>query len=327
MMNQTETLSVAEERPLSLPEEADMSPHLPREESGLSDGWKGSPIPQGGKVGAPAELPLTIIQAKPGWRIVDLGEMWRFRELLYFLVWRDVKVRYKQTVLGAAWAILQPFAQMVVFSIFFGRMAALPTAHIPYPLFAFAGLLPWIFFSNSIASAAGSVVGNQNLVTKVYFPRLFVPASAIGVALVDFTIAFAMLGILMAWYGVMPTGSILLAPLMIIGLTFAALGIGIFLAALTVAYRDFRYVVPFMVQLWMFATPTVFMDATVVGPRWQAVLPFNPAYGFIQNFRNAALGSPLDGYSLAVSAAVTLLMLLAGCLYFRRVESTFADII
>lgn len=276
---------------------------------------------------AHADQHLTIIQARPGWQIVDLAEMWRFRELLYFLIWRDVKVRYKQTVLGAAWAILQPFAQMVVFSIFFGRMAALPTAHIPYPLFAFAGLLPWIFFSNSIASAASSVVGNQNLVTKIYFPRLFVPASAIGVALVDFAIAFGMLLVLMLYYGIVPSGSILLTPLMVLGLTIAALGIGTFLSALTVAYRDFRYVVPFLVQLWMFATPTVFMDATWVGPRWQAILPLNPAYGFILNFRNAALGSPLDAYSLAVSAGVTVLMLLVGCLYFRRVEATFADII
>jgi lipopolysaccharide transport system permease protein len=270
---------------------------------------------------------LTIIQARPGWQVVDLAEMWRFRELLYFLIWRDVKVRYKQTVLGAAWAILQPFAQMVVFSIFFGRMAALPTAHIPYPLFAFAGLLPWIFFSNSITSAASSVVANQNLVTKIYFPRLFVPGSAIGVALVDFAIAFGMLLVLMLYYGIVPSVSILLTPLMILGLTVAAFGIGTFLSALTVAYRDFRYVVPFLVQLWMFATPTVFMDATWVGPRWQAILPLNPAYGFILNFRNAALGNPLDYYSLIVSAGVTVIMLLVGCLYFRRVEDTFADII
>ncbi|WP_425616583.1 ABC transporter permease [Anatilimnocola sp. NA78] len=276
--------------------------------------------------GSPAEI-ITVIQARPGWQIIDFAEIWRFRELLFFLIWRDVKVRYKQTLLGAAWAILQPFAQMVVFSIFFGRMVDMPTGGIPYPLFVFAGLLPWIFFSNAISSAAGSVVGNQNLITKVYFPRLFVPASSIGVGLVDFGIAFGMLLLLMLYYGVMPAATLLLTPLLLIGLTAAAFGVGTLLAALTVAYRDFRYVVPFMVQLWMFATPTIYMDATAVGPRWQAILPLNPAYGLILNFRNAALGRELDGYSLGVSLAVTVAMLVVGCLYFRRVERTFADLI
>jgi lipopolysaccharide transport system permease protein len=270
---------------------------------------------------------LTVIQARPGWQIIDLGEAWRFRELLFFLVWRDVKVRYKQTILGAAWAILQPFAQMVVLSIFFGRMAEMSSGGLPYPLFVFAGLLPWTFFSTAVASAANSVVGNQNLITKVYFPRLFVPASAIGVGLVDFCIAFGMLFVLMLYYGKGPGLAILLTPLLMLGLTAAAFGIGTLLSALTVAYRDFRYVVPFMVQLWMFATPCVFMDASTVGPRWQAILPLNPAYGLILNFRQAALGRPLDTYSLAVSLAVSLLMVAVGCLYFRRVERTFADII
>lgn len=270
---------------------------------------------------------LTIIQAKPGWQIVDLPEMWRFRELLYFLVWRDVKVRYKQTVLGAAWAILQPFAQMVVLSIFFGRMVDMPTGGVPYPLFVFAGLLPWTFFSNAIASAGGSVVGNQNLITKVYFPRLFIPASAIGVGLVDFCIACGMLFVLMFYYGRPPAATIVLAPLLMLGLTAAALGIGTLLSALTVAYRDFRYVVPFMVQIWMFATPAVYMDASTVGPRWQSILPLNPAYGLILNFRSAVLGRPLDYYALGVSLAVTAVMVVAGCMYFRRVERSFADII
>jgi len=275
----------------------------------------------------PHDEHLTVIQARPGWQIIDLAEAWRYRELLYFLVWRDVKVRYKQTVLGAAWAVLQPFAQMVVLSIFFGRMVELPTSGVPYPLFVFAGLLPWTFFSNAVGSAAGSVVGNQNLITKVYFPRLFIPASAIGVGLVDFCIAFGMLLVLMLYYGVVPGATLVLAPLLILGLTAAALGIGTLLSALTVAYRDFRYVVPFMVQLWMFATPAVYMDATVVGPRWQAILPLNPAYGLILNFRHAVFGRPLDTYSLTVSLAVALVGVALGCLYFRRVERRFADII
>jgi lipopolysaccharide transport system permease protein len=279
---------------------------------------------------SPASTPdehLTIIQAKPGWQIVDFAEMWRFRELLGFLIWRDVKVRYKQTVLGAAWAILQPFAQMVVMSIFFGRIANMPTGGVPYPLFVFAGLLPWTFFSGAIASAAGSVVGNQNMISKIYFPRLFIPASSIGVGLVDFCIAFGMLVAIGLYYGRLPAATVLLAPFLVLGLTAAALGIGTLLAALTVAYRDFRYVVPFMVQIWMFATPSVYMDATMVGPRWQWVLPLNPAYGLILNFRQAYLGRPLDAYSLAVSLAVTAAMLVVGCMYFRRVEKTFADII
>lgn len=279
---------------------------------------------------APDHLPdehLTIIQPRPGWQIIDLAEAWRYRELLYFFVWRDVKVRYKQTILGAAWAILQPFAQMVVFSIFFGRMVEMPTAGIPYPLFVFAGLLPWTFFSNAVTSSSGSVVGNQNLITKVYFPRLFIPATCVGVGLVDFAIAFGMLLVLMLYYGLTWPASLLLAPLIVLGLSVAAFGIGTLLAALTVAYRDFRYVVPFTVQLWMFATPTIYMDAAAVGPRWQLVLPLNPAYGLIYNFRALALGRPLDLYALGVSLAVAAAVLVIGCLYFRRVERRFADII
>jgi len=275
----------------------------------------------------PAELPWSMIESRPGWRFVDLAELWQFRELLGFLIWRDVKVRYKQTILGAAWAILQPLAQMAVFSVFFGRMVELPTEGVPYPLFAFAGLLAWNFFGNSIGNAGNSMVGNQSLISKVYFPRLFLPASAIGVGLVDFAIAFVMLLILMLYYGVGLSLSLLLTPLMILGLAAASLGVGALLAALTVAYRDFRYVVPFMVQLWMFATPSIYMDARVVGPRWQWLLPLNPAYGLILNFRHAALGEALDWYSLSVSLAVTLVLLLVGCLYFRRVERTLADII
>jgi lipopolysaccharide transport system permease protein len=276
---------------------------------------------------APGDANLTIIQAKPGWQIVDLKEMWRYRELLGFLVWRDVKVRYKQTVLGAAWAVLQPFAQMVVFSVFFGRMVEMPSGGTPYPLFVFAGLLPWTFFSNAITSAAGSIVGSQTMITKVYFPRLFIPASSIGVGLVDFCVAFGMLIVLMGYYGIMPPMSLAITPLLVVGLTAAAFGIGTLLSALTVAYRDFRYVVPFMVQVWMFATPAVYMDASMVGPRWQAVLPLNPAYGIIVNFRYAALGRPLDWYALSVSFFVAIAMVLVGMLYFRRVERTFADII
>jgi lipopolysaccharide transport system permease protein len=274
------------------------------------------------------EPPLTVIEPRPGWQLVNLGELWRYRELMLILAWRDIKVRYKQTVLGAAWAVLQPLATMVVFSLFFGRLADVPTDGVPYPLFVFAGLLPWYFFSNAITSAGQSVVGNQSLVTKIYFPRLLIPVSAVGANLVDLGVAFGMLLVMMLGYGVVPGWGLLLIPLLVLGLTVAALGVGIMLAALTVAYRDFRYVVPFMVQLWMFATPTIFMQAeAAVGPRGRLLLPLNPAYGLIANFRAAALGTAFDSYALAVSSAVGLGLLVVGCFYFRRVERGFADII
>jgi lipopolysaccharide transport system permease protein len=274
------------------------------------------------------DLPVTVIERRPGWHFIDIGELWRYRELLYFLTWRDIKVRYKQTVLGAAWAVIQPFATMVVFSLFFGRLAEMPAGGAPYPLFVFAGLLPWYFFANAITSASGSVVGSQNLVTKVYFPRLIIPLGAIGPSLVDFAIGFGMLLALMLWYGVTPGWELALVPLLSFVLLIAATGVGTLLSALTVAYRDFRYVVPFMVQLWMFATPSIYLHADAYhSPRWDAMLPLNPAYGLIVNFRAAMLGGPLDFYALAVSTAVSLGLLLLGCLYFRRVERNFADII
>jgi lipopolysaccharide transport system permease protein len=204
----------------------------------------------------------------------------------------------------------------------------MPTGDVPYPLFAFAGLLPWTFFSNAISQAGLSVVGNQNLVTKVYFPRLFIPLGAIGAGVVDFVIAFGMLIVLMLWYGVMPGWGMLWTPLLTVGLVAATLGVGVFLSALTVAYRDFRYVVPFGVQLWLFATPSIYMRTEMfLSPRWNAILPLNPAFGLIANFRAAVLDEPLDPYSLGVSLAVSAVLLLGGCLYFRRVERSFADII
>jgi lipopolysaccharide transport system permease protein len=267
-----------------------------------------------------------IIEPTRGWRGIDVREMWRHRELLYFLIWRDVKVRYKQTVLGAAWAILQPLATMVVFSVFLGRVAGV--RGVAYPLFLLAGLLPWTFFANAITSASQSVVSNQSLVTKVYFPRLLVPAAAVGASVVDLIVSLGILAVMMAWYAVVPGWGGLLAPLLILLLVLTALGAGTLLAALTVAYRDFRYVVPFGIQLWMFATPCIYLQAdTVVGPHLLALLPLNPAYGLILNFRQVVLGEPLDGYSLVVSAASGLGLLLLGAMYFRRVERNFADVI
>jgi lipopolysaccharide transport system permease protein len=280
------------------------------------------------------DLPLTVIERQPGWHLVNLRELWRYRELLVILTWRDIKVRYKQTVLGAAWAVLQPFATMVVFSIFFGRLADMPTGGIPYPLFVFGGLLPWFFFSNAISSASQSVVGNQNLVTKIYFPRLIIPFGAVGAGLVDFLVAFVMLVAIMLYYlltgamQAMPGLGLLIVPVAILGLVIAAIGVGTLLAALTVAYRDFRYIVPFMLQLLMFATPAIYMQAnTVLHPNWRAVLPLNPAHGLISSFRAATMGGTFEWYDLAVSGAMSVVLLLVGCYYFRRVERTFADII
>jgi len=270
---------------------------------------------------------MTIIEARPGWKFIDVREMWRYRELLYFLVWRDVKVRYKQTILGALWAILQPLATMLVFSVFFGRMAQMPAGNVPYPLFVFAGLLPWTFFSNAVTGAGGSVVGEQNLVTKVYFPRLFIPLGTVGAGLVDFAIALCVLMVMMLCYGKLPGVGLLALPALTLALLAAALGVGVTLSALTVAYRDFRHVVPFMVQLWLFATPCIYMKTDTIGPRWNAILPFNPAFGIIKNFRAAALGEPFDWYSLSISSAVAIGLLIVGSLYFRRVERSFADII
>jgi lipopolysaccharide transport system permease protein len=272
--------------------------------------------------------PVTVIERRSGWQIVDWRELWRYRELLLFLTWRDVKVRYKQTVLGAAWAVVQPLATMIVFSLVLGRIAQAPGSSVPYPLFVFAGLLPWTFFANALTSASQSVVGSQNLVTKVYFPRLIIPMGAVGTSIVDFLVAFAMLLGLMLCYGMTPGWGLLAVPFLAAGLTLAALGIGTLLCALTVAYRDVRHLVPFLMQLWMFATPSIYLQAGdgFTGAA-SIVLLLNPAHGFITNFRAAMLGGAFDLPALAMSSAIGGAFLLGGCFYFRQVERSFADII
>lgn len=271
--------------------------------------------------------PMTVIEPAQGWRIIDWVEIWNYRELLFYLTWRDVAVRYKQTALGAAWAVLQPFATMIVFSLFFGRLAEMQSEGIAYPLFVYAGLLPWTFFANAITAASGSIVGSQNLITKVYFPRLIIPMAAMGPALVDFMIAFSVLLLMCFVYGVVPGWTICFVPLLTIALIIAAFGIGTLLSALTVAYRDFRHVIPFSVQLWMFATPTIYMHVTIFESGLRNLLPLNPAYGLIANFRSATLGRAFDFYSLAISLTVAICLAVLGCSYFRRLERTFADII
>jgi lipopolysaccharide transport system permease protein len=304
----------------------------------------------------------TVIRPLRGWRLVNLRELWRYRELLYFLALREVKVRYKQTLLGAAWAVLQPAMMMVVFTVFLGRLAHVPSADYPYPLFVYAGLLPWTFFATAVANAGNSVVGSERLITKIYFPRLAIPFAAVGAALIDFLIAFGMLVALMAWYRILPGPAVALVPVLVALFALAALGMGTLLAALNVAYRDFRYVMPFLMQLWMFATPTVYMataaderdaeppaavssaSAAPVGraaesasaeeshnpgvPSWiKSVLKLNPLTGLVGVFRAAMLGGPVSFERLGLSALGAVTFFIAGCLYFRRVEDSFADII
>src|SRR5271157_692738 len=271
---------------------------------------------------------VTLIHPAQGWQLINFGELWQFRELIYFLTWRDVKVRYKQTLLGAAWAILQPLLMMFVFTIFFGRMAGVSSGGLDYPLFAYAGLLPWTFFATAIAAAGNSVVGSERLITKIYFPRLAVPFASVGAAVVDFLIAFGLLIAIMVYDRVAPGWGLLFVPVIFGAILLAALGVGTLLAALNVAYRDFRYVIPFLVQLWMFATPSVYMQPKDTASGWiHVLLALNPMTTLIAVFRASVLGGPVPWGPLAVALAAVALAFLLGCLYFRRVEDTFADII
>ena len=268
----------------------------------------------------------TVIEPSRGWRAVDLGELWAYRELIWVLTVRDVKVRYKQTVLGVTWAVIQPVLTMVVFSIFFGRLAKIPSDGYPYPVFVYAALLPWLFFAGSVSQSAGSLVGSAHLVSKVYFPRLIIPIAGIGVGLVDLAISTCVLLVVMVVYGVGFGAHLLLAPLLLIAVVLTALGVGIGLCALNVAYRDFRYVVPFMIQIWLFLTPVVY-PVTMVPERWHWLIFLNPMSGIIEGFRAAFLGKPFDLGALGISAMVAVAMFVAGVAYFERVERRFADII
>ena len=268
---------------------------------------------------------VTIIEPSWGWRRLDLRELWAYRELLIVLTMRDIKVRYKQTVLGATWAIVQPFMTMVVFSIFFGHFANMPSDGYPYPVFVYSALVPWTFFANAITSSSNSLVGSAHLVSKVYFPRLIIPLSAVGVGIVDFAFAASILLGLMLFYGVSWSLTLLMAPLLLLAIAFTALGAGTYLSALTVAYRDFRYVVPFMVQLWMFVTPVIY-PTSLVPTQWRWALYLNPMAGLIEGFRAVVLGKGLDFFGLAVSATIAIVLFLAGVAYFGRIERRFADI-
>jgi lipopolysaccharide transport system permease protein len=275
---------------------------------------------------SPSEGQLILIKPTKGWRSLDLTELWAFRELLWVLTARDVKVRYKQTVLGFAWAIIQPVMLMVVFSIFFGRLAKMPSDGYPYPIFVFAGLLPWTFFANAVSSSGSSLIGSAQLVSKVYFPRLIIPMASVGGGLIDFAIAAGVLLLLMIYYGFGLTINLLMLPLLVAVLILVAVGIGALLSALTVAYRDFRYVIPFMVQLWLFVTPVVY-PTSIVPQDWRWLLNLNPMVGIIEGFRSAFLGGSFDFVALASSLVVAAVMFTIGVAYFEKVERRLADII
>jgi lipopolysaccharide transport system permease protein len=266
------------------------------------------------------------LQPSQGWSNRTLSDLWAYRELLYFFIWRDVKVRYKQTLLGAGWAIIQPLMTMVVFTIFFGHLAKVPSDGLPYPVFSLMALVPWTYFASALAGCSTSLSGYQHIISKVYFPRLIIPIAAVIAPLVDFAIGFVILIGLMAWYRIVPGASIVWLPaLMLLALATAA-SVGVWLAALNVRYRDVRYVVPFVVQLWMFATPVAY-PASLVPARWRAVYGLNPMAGVIEGFRWALAGGPPPGVITLVSVAVVIVLIAGGAVYFRKLEGTFADVI
>lgn len=271
--------------------------------------------------------PIMRIAPPRGLQPVALRELWEYRELLAFLVWRDVKVRYKQTVLGAAWAILQPLLTMVVFSVFFGRLAKVPSDGLPYPLFSYAALVPWTFFANGLTASTNSLVGSSNLIRKVYFPRLVVPIGGVTAGLVDFALAFVVLIAMMMWYGISPGVGLAWLPALLALAFVTSLGVGLWLSALNVRYRDVRFAAPFLVQLWLFATPIAYPSSLLPQP-WRTVYGLNPMAGVVEGFRFALLGvAPAPTAMVAVSGVVSLIVLVTGAIYFSSVERTFADVV
>jgi lipopolysaccharide transport system permease protein len=283
-----------------------------------------------GGAAAPASslpsLPVRVYRKRRGWIPLDWRELWEFRELLFFLTWRDVMVRYKQTALGAAWAVLQPALTMVIFTLIFGRLAKLPSDGFPYPIFVYAALLPWTFFANAVTTSSNSLVNSANLITKVYFPRVIVPLASVCAGLVDFACAFVLLAVLLVWYHVPLTPMFALMPLMLLGTVIAAVAVGTILSALTVTYRDFRYVVPFAVQLWLYATPVMYATRAVP-ERWRLWYALNPMAGMTEGFRSAILGRTPLWPVVGVSAVTAALALVVGVAYFQRVERRFVDIV
>jgi lipopolysaccharide transport system permease protein len=277
----------------------------------------------------PNTVDTPVIQIRPtkGWASLQLRALWEYRELLYFLAWRDIKVRYKQTVLGAAWAIIHPVATMLIFTIVFGRLAKIPSDNIPYPIFCFCALLPWNYFASAFSRSSGSLVNNAHLISKVYFPRLVIPISSLLSGLLDFAIAFLVLIGMMFYYHIVPTITILWLPVFMLMAIATALGVGLWLGALNVQYRDIGYLVPFLSQVWMYATPVVY-PSSLIPEKWRLIYGLNPMAGVIEGFRWALIGrGTKPGPMFLVSALATIILLVSGAFYFRRMEKTFADII
>jgi lipopolysaccharide transport system permease protein len=276
----------------------------------------------------PAPSVTVRVEPSRGWAALRLGDLWAYRELVYFLTWRDVKVRYKQTVLGAAWAILQPVLTMLIFSLFFGKLARVPSDGIPYPLFSLAGLVPWTFFSNGLTQASNSLVGNANLITKVYFPRLVAPLATVLAGVIDVVLACGVLLVMMAIYRVAPSPQIVWLPLVLLLVVVVALGTGLWLSAMNVQFRDVRYAVPFLAQLWLFATPIAYPSSLLRQP-WRTLYAINPMVGAVEAFRWCVFNgsAPPPVAQAVVSTSVAVIVLVTGAMYFRRMERTFADIV
>ena len=273
------------------------------------------------------DLPVTYIRPSKGWVKLNLRDLWQYRDLAYFLTWRDIKVRYKQTVLGAGWAILQPFFTMIVFSIFFGRLAKMPSDGVPYPVFSYAALVPWTFFANGLTNSSNSLVGSANLIKKVFFPRLVIPLAAVLAPAVDFVLAFLVLIVMMIVYGIVPTRNVIWLPALLLLAFVTSLGFGLWFAALNVQFRDVRYAVPFIIQAWLFMTPIAYPSSLLEEP-WLTLYALNPMAGVVEGFRWALLDTDTQpGSMVLVSAFVAILVLIGGLYYFRRMEKTFADVV
>ena len=269
----------------------------------------------------------TVIRPQSSFFYLDFKEVWAYRELLYMLVWRDISVRYKQSVVGIGWAIIQPVMTMIIFTVIFGKFAKLPSEGVPYPVFTFCALLPWNYFSRSLSDSSDSLVGSSHLITKVYFPRLIIPLSKVFTSLIDFAIAFLILMGMMVWYGVSPNIGILWLPLFMVIAMLTALGVGLWLTSLNVKYRDVKFVVPFLAQFWMYASPVAY-SATIVPEKWQVIYGLNPMAGVIEGFRWALLGKSAPDFQLiGVSVAIVFTLFSSGLFYFKRMEGSFADII
>jgi len=274
-----------------------------------------------------ANAPVMRITPPSGWWALPLGELWNYRELLYFFVWRDIKIRYKQTAIGAAWAVLQPFLTMLIFSLFFGRLAHIPSQGLPYPIFYYSALLPWMYFATALQNATNTIVENQRLITKVYFPRLALPLSAVLSGLVDFGISFLMFIAMMIYYHIHPTAALLWLPLFLLLAVLTALGVGLWLSALNAIYRDVRYVLPFLVQFWLFASPVAY-PSSLVPERWRWLYGLNPMAGVIEGFRWSLAGAGHPPSRLIfVSVSVVLVLLVSGVAYFQKMETTVADVV